>query len=161
MRKKQFFVINGDDESNAPFVLDLVTPNVTVKWCKEYVYLGCRFTADGKLSSSLMSHAKDKVQHLNKLITFMTVNKDIPFQAKRKVLEAAFNSAILYGCESWLKCSLAPVKTLYLTAIKVVLGVRQSTPNDIALVEIGLPSLETLVLTKQEKFFRNILEKRP
>ena len=159
-KKTKFFVINGDDESNAPFVLDLVTPNVTVKWCKEYVYLGCRFTADGKLSSSLMSHAKDKVQHLNKLITFMTVNKDIPFQAKRKVLEAAFNSAILYGCESWLKCSLAPVKTLYLTAIKVVLGVRQSTPNDIALVEIGLPSLDTLVLTKQEKFFRNILEKR-
>ena len=73
----------------------------------------------------------------------MTVNKDIPFQAKRKVLEAAFNSAILYGCESWLKCSLAPVKTLYLTAIEAVLGVRQSTPNDIALVEIGLPSLET------------------
>ena len=30
-KKTKFFVINRDDESNAPFVLDLVTPNVTVK----------------------------------------------------------------------------------------------------------------------------------
>ena len=90
----------------------------------------------------------------------MTINEDFPFHAKRKVLEAAFNSAILYGSEAWVNCSLAPIKGLYMSAIKVVLGVRQTTPNDIALVEIGMPSLEALVLKKQENFFCKILEER-
>ena len=33
---------------------------------------------------------------------FLNTNKDMPFIAKRKVAEAAFNAALLYGCESWV-----------------------------------------------------------
>ena len=46
--------------------------------------------------------------------------------AKRKVMEAAFNAAIMYGCESWLATD-----KLYSSAVKCLLGVRINTANDI------------------------------
>ena len=52
-KKTKFFVINGSDEDLEPFVLDILTPVVTVRSCTSYVYLGSHFSADGKLSTSL------------------------------------------------------------------------------------------------------------
>ena len=47
-----------------------------------------------------------------------------------------------------------------MSAIKVVLSVRQTTPNDIVLAEIGMPSLENLIMRKQENIFQKILAER-
>ena len=52
---------------------------------------------------------------------FLNTNKDMPFIAKRKVVEAAFNSAILYGCECWLDTGLQAMDKLYTGALKYLL----------------------------------------
>ena len=41
----------------------------------------------------------------------------MPFVMKKKVIDAAFNAALLYGCESWLDTYLKDVEKLYVGAI--------------------------------------------
>ena len=94
----KFMVINGHDADKLP--VDIRGNSICV--CDEYVYLGAVFTSDGSLKSSIAKHAEDKAKHMHTLIMFLNTNRDFPFCVKRKVVEAAFNSAILYGCESWI-----------------------------------------------------------
>ena len=84
----------------------------------------------------------------------------MPFVAKRKVVEAAFNACILYGCEAWLGTGLRVMESLYMSAIKALLGVRQSTPNTICLIEAGMLRLKTLVMHRQKIFYEYMLKFR-
>ena len=67
---------------------------------------------------------------------------------KKKVLEAAFMSCILYGCEAWLNTPLKMVETMYMKAVKALLGVRITTPNELCLIEAGIRPLTTIVKSR-------------
>ena len=97
--------------------------------------------------------SKKGKKHFNKLIIFLNTNKDMPFIAKRKVVEAAFNAALLYGCESWVGGNYHAVNKLYMGASKCLLGVRVTTTSDVCLIELGLPPLQALVKHRQQLFF--------
>ena len=97
--KTKFMVIHGDDSDKIPFSIG----EVIMLHCTKYIYLGATFTADGSLLSSIREHVKDKQKHLNKLIIFFYKNQDMPFFVKKRVLDAAFTSALLYSCESWIR----------------------------------------------------------
>ena len=135
---------------------DIVMSDLTVKHCTSYVYLGVIVTENGSATSSLKAHVADKKKHLNRLLIFLSRNYDAPFFVKRKVFDAAFSSAILYGCESWVDVSLAPVETMYMSALRRLLEVRKSTPILTCLLEAGVPSLEALVKQKQSKFLNRM-----
>ena len=154
--KTKFMVINGAGSDMLPIKLT----DITVFMCQFYVYLGSIFTSDGSSNTSLRAHARDKKSHLNKLFIFLAKNRDMPFVVKRKVFEAAFNSAILYGAECWLNTNLKPMESIYISAVKALLGVRQSTPNKICLVEAGMPPLKVLVLQKQNIFLNKMIRER-
>ena len=154
--KTKLMVLNGRPLDKIPFVLS----NFVVKECSEYVYLGTVFTADGRTDSSLKAHLEAKNKELNKLLIFFATNYDAPFTVKKKVLEAAFMSCILYGCEAWLNVPLKMVETMYMKAVKALLGVRITTPNDLCLIEAGLRPLTAIVKTRQNKFFAKMLEAR-
>ena len=154
--KTKLMVINGRPLDKVPFVLS----NFIVRECSEYVYLGSLFTADGRTGSSLRAHLESKNKHLNKLLIFFATNYDAPFTVMKKVLEACFMSCILYGCEAWLNVPLKLVETMYMKAVKALLGVRITTPNDLCLVEAGLRPLSAIVKSRQKKFFAKMLEAR-
>ena len=154
--KTKRMVINGTDIERRPIDFQ----GMLITHCWKYVYLGAVFTADGSLISSLKEHCADKKRHLYKFTMFIRNNFDIPFTAKRKILEAAFNSALLYGCETWLGASCNVINTLYMGGIKILLGVRPTTPNDTCLIELGLPPLEALVKERQASFLRKIMSER-
>ena len=147
--KTKFMVIRGSASDCMPIQLTFIT----VKLCNEYLYLGNIYTADGSSASSLRAQARDKRKQLNKLFIFLRVNKDMPFAVKRKVVEACFNSALLYGCESWLKVNLKPVESMYIAAVKALLNVRHSIPSEICLIEAGMLPLSALVKKRQYCFF--------
>jgi hypothetical protein len=98
--------------------------------------------------------------HVIKFGAFVRKNCDFPFVVKRKVFDAALMSAILYSCESWLTYSLTHARTLYMSAVKSLLGVRKTTSNDLCLVELGIPPIETLVQDCQRKLFSQLLRDR-
>ena len=58
--------------------------------------------------------------HLNKFKIFCKKNETMPFQFKKKVLDAAITSSLLYGCETWLSFNLKDVEKMYIGAVKSV-----------------------------------------
>ena len=144
-----------------PIVLKLHHGVVWVRHCSEYKYLGAIFTSDGKLSSSLDKHCVAKQKDINKLVIFLEYNKNAPFKVKKTVVEACFNASFLYGCEAWLGAKpTADMKSMYMKAIKMLLGVRHSTPNELCLIESGYPSLEAAIHQRQHRFFERMKAER-
>lgn len=58
-------------------------------------------------------HVKENKKPLNKLSSNPPTM--IPFCVELKVLEAALSSAVLYGCEVWLKIRMKSVESLHMT----------------------------------------------
>ena len=149
LERQSFFVINGVAEDLAPIYIN----DMAIERCNSYVYLGSPFTCDGAVNSSVKEHAKSKLCHVIKFVSFIKKNNDVPFIVKRRVFDAALMSSLLYGCESWVGADLRPVIKLYNWAIKELLGVRKSTPNIVCYAEVGYSSLPDLVRLRQHKFF--------
>ena len=147
--KTKFMAINGSPMDKVSFMMG----SHRVRHCDSYIYLGVPITADGRNDSTLNMHLENKNKELNKLYIFLAANYDAPFTVKKRVVEAAFMSTILYGCESWLNISLKPAEKMYNSAIKALLGVRSSATNDLCIIEGGFKPLAGLVKDRQKKFF--------
>ena len=52
------------------------------------------------------------------------------------------------------------MKPMYMKAIKMLLGVRQSTPNETCLIEAVYPWLEALIRQRQQRFFERMVAER-
>ena len=154
--KTEFMVVNGSADDRK----DIVMSDLTVKHCTSYVYLGVIVTENGSAISAMKAHVADKKKHFNRLLVFLSRNYDAPFFVKLKVFDAAFSSAILYGCESWIGLSLAPVERMYISAVRRLLNVRKSTPKLTCLLEAGVPSLVALVKQRQSKFLTRMFRER-
>ena len=61
------------------------------------------------------------------------------------VFDVCIISSTLYGCESWLTNNVKEVERLYYSAIKSLLGVRDTTGNDVILIECGMPTIDELI----------------
>ena len=151
--KTQMMVINGEREDRREFTVY----NITVKHTTSYVYLGSPFTENGKLKDVIKLHVKSRAKDLNKFRIFCKKNETMPFVFKRKVLEAVIMSSLLYGCETWLATDVKEVEKIYISAVKAVLGVRETTRNDTSLIEAGMPSLQQLIKTRTCTFMKKEL----
>lgn len=152
LSKTKCLIINAhNDELNTSFTIG----NDAIEYAQSYLYLGSYFTADGSIVSSLKLQAQAKEKEINKFIIFNNTNKDYPLWVKMRVLDSCIVSSITYGCESWLCQDIACMNSLYMKAIKSLLGVRHSTPNDTCLMEIGYPTLIEYVRYKQFKFYND------
>ena len=154
--KTKFMVIHGGVRDRMPIKIG----SRMIEHCDQYVYLGSIFTSDGSTKSSLCAQVDDRQKHYNKLVLFLRNNCDMPFVMKKKVIDAAFNTALLYGCESWLDTNLKDVEKLYIGAIKNLLAVRVTTPSDLCLIELGYPPLRALVRRRQQQFFSRMMSDR-
>lgn len=154
--KAKFFVINGTNGDTDPMSVD----DLTVNPCNSYIYLGSPFTSDGSVTSAVKEHARNKLCQVIKYVNFVKKNNDVPFVVKKRVLDAALMSSLLYGCESWLGADLKPIIKLYNWLIKQMLQVRRSTSNLVCYAESGYPCLEDLVKQKQHKFFDTMWRER-
>ena len=157
--KTKFMVINRKGDDRQDILVTDKGQSLRISSCEEYNYLGCWFTQDGGLSAAIKKHVRDKYKHFVKLISFLSKNRDFPFSVKKKVVDSAFLTAILYGCESWFS-KYHVVNSLYISAVKNLLGVRQSTPNSLCLIELGYPPLKDYVLNKQKLFFQKAVTER-
>ena len=152
---------NSSEEDKSPIILHLKHGRVIVEHCTEYKYLGAIITSDGKATSRISEHTTSKQKDMNKLTIFLQKNKNAPYTVKKVVVDACFTTSLLYGCESWLGVKLnATLKAMYMKAVKMLLGVRQSTTNDACLIEAGYPSLEALVRNRQKRFLEKMMEDR-
>ena len=66
-------------------------------------------------------------------------------------------SSLLYGCETWLATDIKEVEKIYISAVKAVHGVRETTRNDTCLIEAGMSSLQHLIKTRTGTFMKKEL----
>ena len=125
LEETSFFVINGGGADHEP----LVFSDLKIPYKSTYCYLGSFFTDDGKMSSAIKMHIKSKTADINKFTIFCDANTSIPFYIKKQVFDSCLISSLLYGCEAWLTINIKVVESVYIRMIKILLGVRESTPT--------------------------------
>lgn len=84
----------------------------------------------------------------------MKKNCDLPFSIKRQIMDACFVSSIAYAGEGWLGGQIKPLETLYIRAIKCLLGTRITTCTDMCLLEMQQPSLGALLLRRRSDYLK-------
>lgn len=149
-KKTQFMVINKDDKDKEP----IWSRGIQVKYCTSYTYLGAPITDDGSYITMINLHVKEKMKHAIKFFTFLNRNPDVPFPIKKRVAEACVFSSLLYGSETWFTENLGKVEPLYTKVIKSLLGVRNTTCNDICLLEASMPSLKAVINKKMQQYIQ-------
>lgn len=97
-----------------------------------------------------------KAGHVFKFSSFIMKNKEVPYIVKNKVRESALMSALFYGCESWLCNDLRAAETVHATTLKLMLGVRISTSNDLVCIEANTCSASAIIKERQCKFFKKL-----
>ena len=148
--KTKLMVINGEEKDRAEFTCK----NITVKHTTKYIYLGSPFTENGSIRSVIDSHIKTRTADLNKFRIFCKMNSTMPYMYKKKVLEAAIQSSLTYGCESWLVENYKDVEHKYIGALRALVGVRETTPANLILIETGMPTFKELVRNRTVKFVK-------
>lgn len=128
-----------------------------IKNKNEFVYLGSTITDDGNASSDLKSEIKQKEKKFNKFFAFITQNRNAPLEVKEKVLESCIISTVLYNCESWGNANLENLEKKYRQALKYMLGVSRYTCNEFPYVELGKPTLKSIVYKRQLKFYKDCI----
>lgn len=109
------------------------------------------------MSKDIDSFLKQKTKEVNvKLASFLIKNELAPLSVKLKVVEACINSSLLYGCESWGSCPLQSIEILQRKAIKMVLDVAKSTPNEIVYIESGFHSLKPKIYKRQLNYISKV-----
>ena len=146
--KTKLSVINGSKED----METIIVKNVKVKHATSYIYLGSPVTEDGKISSNIEIHLKCRIADLNKFKLFCKKNETMPFKFKMEVFKAVIMSSLLYGSESWLTEQMKEVEKVYVSSIKSLLGVRETTRTDTVLLEIGMPPVKHLVQKMGKSF---------
>ena len=147
-KKTNFFVINGSETDNEPFVSN----GLSIQYCPRYLYLGAWFTDVGTMESVLALHETQCTLSINKFAVFCAANTTMPFQYKMKVFNAAITASLLYSSESWITPNVKCIEKLYNKLIKCLLGVRSTTPTSLCLVEIGLNDCYHEIIKKRKNF---------
>lgn len=131
-----------------------------IEHCMNYTYLGSLFTSDGSVSSAVEVHAREKMCHALKFVSFLGKKNDAPYYVKRRVFYAVLMSSLLHGCESSFGADMRPIEKLYNWSSKQLLGVKKATSNIVCYAEIGCSSLLDLVKAKQQKFLKSMYSER-
>ena len=147
--KSKYITVNTDDD--LPFHIG----PVTISYTTNYLYL------EAQISNKLMQeqvklHSQNKQCHVTKFVSFLKNNTDAPFSVKKKVWESALTSSMLYSCETWLTHNLSSIATQFNSTLKDLLGVRQQTPTDLALIEIGAIPTKDKIKIRQMDYISKI-----
>ena len=92
-----------------------------------------------------------------KLRNFCINNFTCPWFIKKRILNACIDSTILYGCETWSHFNSKEIETVHRKAIKCILGIKDSTNNEVAYLDSGISNLLPIIRSRQWNFWQNIM----
>ena len=155
--KCEFIVINGDSDdrhSRQP----LCFGNEKIDSVPFIRLLGSHLSESGSLDEDLKLHMTKRYIAVHKFYNFLRENKLAPVLAKLNVLRACVTSSLLHNCEAFGDKIPKQLESTYFALIKSCLGVRSNTPNNLVLIESGMPSLEAMIYARQFNFHKKFLD---
>ena len=153
-KKSGYMIINGkkrDIKCNLRLKAGFLT------YRQSHKYLGVIITDSGIVKDDVKSFLAEKNKHvLVKLANYQRKNDLAPIAVKLKVVRSCINASLTYGSEAWGNSPLNGLEVLQRKALKIILNVRNSTPNEIVYIESGYIPLKPVVYKRQLKFFRKM-----
>ena len=122
--------------------------------------MGAAIYEDATFHQFIDEHVSAKSKNVLKFHSFLSKNKDLPYTIKYRVFEACLLSSILYSSETWLHDRYGKLNTLYMGLVKALLGVKESCPNNIALLEGGFCGLQGIIRERQFRFYSKLVNNR-
>ena len=119
--------------------------------------LGSIITNSGDVTCDIKAEINQKEKRLNQFFAFLSQYRNAPLMVKEKVLESCIVSAVLYNCETWGNANLDGLEKKYRKALKHMLALRKSACNEFPYIELGKPTLKSLVYKRQLRFYRDCM----
>ena len=152
--KCEFMVINGSKEDKKP--IEFGSRYINHTEC--ITLLGSHLSQSGNLSDDLNSDFCSRFRSCIKYYNFLRSNRRAPLSVKLEVLKACVVLSVLHNCEGFGYKTPKDLETQYYKMIRSTLGVRQSTPNLILLIESGLLPLKAIITSRQLGFYQRFGE---
>ena len=149
--KCEFMVINGNKKDKEPMEFG----NRFINNTDSITLLGSHLSQSGNLMDDLNSDFCNRFRSCIKYFNFLRSNRRAPLSVKLEVLKACVVSSVLHNCEGFGYKIPKDLETQYYKMIRSTLGVRQSTPNLILLVESGLLPLRAIITSRQLGFTKD------
>ena len=126
---------------------------------KGYRYLGMLFISSNRLSDHMLSNIMDRMGNFHKFYAWLHYNEMTPITIKLLTLYNCVFQALLYGGETWGDLSAISEKVLKeeRQALKRILGVKSSTPNNLLYIELDRADIVATIKDRQFNFFHKLL----
>ena len=154
LSKCNFIVINGTDIDKRDFIIG----NVCIKNGSYINLLGSHLSQSANLNTDLDLHMKKRYISVPTYYNWLRNNKLAPIPVKLKVIESCVMSSLLYNCECFGDSIPEGIEKTYFKMIKSALGVRNCVPNDLVLIETGMPSIKAMIVSRQFNFINRFIE---
>ena len=152
--KCEFMVINGNTEDKKPIEFG----SRYISHTESLTLLGSNLSQSGNLADDLNADFCSRFRSCIKYYNFLRSNRRAPLSVKLEVLRACVVLSVLHNCEAFGYKTPKDLETQYYKLIKATLGVRQSTPNLIVLIESGLLPLKAIITSRQLGFLKRFSE---
>ena len=121
-----------------------------------FTYLGMKFTANGSLEAGAKALSDQALRAVNNLLgLFQRVHFDI--KTKLALFDSLVTPILLYGAEVWGLYDYSCIDKIHIKFCKIILGVRQQTPNYSVYGELGRVPLSVIAKERATKFWLKIL----
>ncbi len=128
-----------------------------------YAWLGFLLSYNSEIHKLVAHNLKKKKSNEAKFYAWLAINRTTPFPFKLDVLYACLFQAILHSCEAWGDTSpfQEELLTIEKKALRAILGVKNSTPDDIVYIELNKTDIITSIHQRQYNFFKKFLQLTP
>ena len=125
-----------------------------------YDWLGFHLTYSSDIGKLVDRNIKHKRSNIAKFYAWLNVNKETPFPFKLQVMYACLFQAILYSCETWgdIESHRESLLLVERNALRAILGIKDSTPEDIVYIEVERNDIMLDIKTRQINFYRKFKE---
>ena len=153
LNKSSYMIINP---GSSDFKTTLKLKNGFLPYKEKQVYLGAIISDKGDIRHDIRMYITDKKCNVTvKFANFIRKNINAPFMAKLKVLDMCCTSSLIYGCETWSD-NVTVVEPIYRHGLKLILGVKDCTNNEIVYIESNRHPLACTIKKQQLKFWLHL-----
>ena len=127
---------------------------ITIKAVKPndgYNWLGFNLSYSNQVADLVQYNLNKKLFNITKFYNWLDANETTPAKIKIDVLYSCMFQSFLYSCEAWGHIDHIEKKLLLQErlALKRILGVKKSTPDDIVYCEVNRrPDIKSVILER-------------
>ena len=123
---------------------------------KEFKYLGVLFSRSGSFYAAKKNIANQAQKAMFNLIK-RTRTLELPIDLQIELFDKMVKPVLLYGCEIWGFGNVEIIDRVFLKFLKMILGIKQSTPNFMVYGETGTYPISIDIHCRMISFWAKVI----